>query len=375
MIEMVSLSWLVLELTDSPSKVAFVGIARMLPMAILGLVAGTISDRISKMRILKYVQSVNTLVALFILILIHLDVISYWHAYISIFITGCGWVLDFTARRALYPNLFSGHLLINAISLDTASLTGSMMVGSILGGVAITLGGFSAAYTIITVMYLIALLLIVNISKYHTENTPYDKSKLLETIKEYIETIKSNRTIRATFLVTVVLNFFGFPYMLMVPVIARDFLGVEEFLFGLLLSAAGMGALLGSLVIASINVNRKGLVYVFGSVLMLFALFLFSISTSYTTSLLLLFLAGIGTSGFGTMQVIIALSSVKPHLRGRAMGAIALGIGSSPLGMLLVGYLAELFGAPSALAMLTSTGVIIMSCLWAFLPDLRTNSI
>jgi predicted MFS family arabinose efflux permease len=75
------------------------------------------------------------------------------------------------------------------------------------------------------------------------------------------------------------------------------------------------------------------------------------------------------------MQVIIALSSVKPHLRGRAMGAIALGIGSSPLGMLLVGYLAELFGAPSALAMLTSTGVIIMSCLWAFLPDLRTNSI
>lgn len=371
---MVALSWLVLELTDSPSKVAFVGIARMLPMAILGLAAGAISDRISKMQILKYVQSVNTLVGVFILILIQLDAISYWHAYISIFITGCGWVLDFTARRALYPDLFSGRLLTNAISLDTASLTGSMMVGSILGGAAITLGGFSVAFTIMIIMYFMALLLIVNISKHHVENTPYHKVALLETVNEYINTLRANRTIRATFMVTVALNFFGFPYMLMVPVIARDFLGVEEFLFGLLLSAAGLGALLGSLVIASVNVNRKGFVYVFGSILMLFALFLFSLSTSYTTSLLLLFLAGIGTSGFGTMQVIISLASVEPHLRGRAMGAIALGIGASPVGILIVGYLADLFGAPYALAILTSTGIAVMLCLWLFLPELRTKS-
>ena len=64
MIEMVALSWLVLELTDSPSKVAFVGIARMVPMAILGLIAGTVSDRIPKLLILKYVQALNILISI-----------------------------------------------------------------------------------------------------------------------------------------------------------------------------------------------------------------------------------------------------------------------------------------------------------------------
>ena len=164
MIEMVCLSWLVLELTDSPSKVAFVGIARMVPMAVFGLIAGTISDRIPKILILKYVQGLNIVVSLVMLVLIQSNSIVYWHSYLSILLTGSGWVLDFTARRALYPELFSGRILTNAISLDTASLTGSMMLGSILGGLAINMGGFSTAYIIMISMYILAMILFINIS-------------------------------------------------------------------------------------------------------------------------------------------------------------------------------------------------------------------
>ncbi|MQG00336.1 MAG: MFS transporter [SAR202 cluster bacterium] len=371
MIEMVCLSWLVLELTDSPSKVAFVGIARMVPMAVFGLIAGTISDRIPKILILKYVQGLNIVVSLVMLVLIQSNSIVYWHSYLSILLTGSGWVLDFTARRALYPELFSGRILTNAISLDTASLTGSMMLGSILGGLAINMGGFSTAYILMISMYILALILFINISTDNPKKQDNYEQGINETIKEYLYTLRSNKLIRSTFLVTLALNFFGFPYMLMVPVIARDSLGANELLFGILLSAAGTGALLGSLVIASLNINRKGLVYVFGSIIMLIALLIFSMSSSYHFSLIALFVAGLGTSGFGTMQVIISLSAVPQNLRGRAMGVIALGIGSSPLGTLLVGTLADTYGAQTALGLLTSVGILVMSSLWFLLPELR----
>ena len=144
--------------------------------------------------------------------------------------------MDFTARRALYPELFEGRILTNAISLDTASLTGSMMLGSILGGLAINLGGFSAAYVLMISMYLIALMIFINISSDSQREQPNNKQGINETVKEYLYTLKSNKLIRSTFLVTLALNFFGFPYMLMVPVIARDTLGANELLFGILLS-------------------------------------------------------------------------------------------------------------------------------------------
>jgi len=169
----------------------------------------------------------------------------------------------------------------------------------------------------------------------------------------------------------VVLNFFGFPYVQMVPVIARDVLGVDEVLFGVLMSAAGTGALIGSLVIASKQISRQGTVYIMGASLMLVALFLFAFSKVYVISVVLLFVTGLGTSGFATMQIIIALRVVAPEMRGRAMGAIALGIGASPLGMAVMGVLAEVLGTQTALALLAGSGLIVMLIMGRLLPELR----
>ena len=104
---------------------------------------------------------------------------------------------------------------------------------------------------------------------------------------------------------------------------------------------------------------------------MLAALFLFAFSQVYVVSIVLLFLAGLGTSGFGTMQIAIALRAVSAEMRGRAMGAIALGIGTSPPGMLVVGQLAEALNPQLALAMLTGIGLLVMTIMRWWLPELR----
>ena len=107
---------------------------------------------------------------------------------------------------------------------------------------------------------------------------------------------------------------------------------------------------------------------------MMAALFLFAFSKVYIVSIVLLFAAGLGTSGFGTMQVIIALRAVSPEMRGRAMGAIALGIGASPLGMFVLGQLAEALGTQTALALLTGSGLVVMTIMRWRLPELRDRA-
>ena len=183
--------------------------------------------------------------------------------------------------------------------------------------------------------------------------------------------IRTTRALWASLTITVCLNFFGFPYMQMVPVIARDELGVGSTLYGLLGAAAGLGSLVGSLFIASRTVRNQGAVYSLGAILMLAAVFVFAFSSLYPLSILLLVISGVGMSGFATMQPAIALQAVPPQMRGRAMGAVALGIGASPLGMFLVGQMAELWGPRAALALLTGSGFIVLNLLRFALPELR----
>ena len=371
MMELVALSWLVLELTDSPSRVALVGVSRMLPMFLLGLVAGSLADRFSKIGVLVSVQILNLVVGCIVLALLVSGNIEVWHVYPAIFLTGTGWTLDFAARRSYYSGLFTPAGLVNAVSLDTAALTGSMMLGPLIGGSLISLVGFSGTYVAIIVMYLLGLVVILSLVKHGVQGSSVPKDSVISQVTDAVRVVRGNRTLWAVFLVTVALNFFGFPYIQMVPVIARDVLRVGEVLFGVLMSAAGMGALVGSLLIASKQISRQGTVYVMGAILMMAALFLFAFSRVYIISVVLLFVAGLGTSGFGTMQVIIALRGVSPEMRGRAMGAIALGIGASPLGMFVMGQLAEALGTQTALALLTGSGLVVMIIMRWRLPELR----
>ena len=115
------------------------------------------------------------------------------------------------------------------------------------------------------------------------------------------------------------------------------------------------------------------MVYTLGAALMLGAVVLFAVSPTYLVSLGLLLAVGMGLSGFATMQSALAMQAVAPELRGRALGAISLGIGAGPLGMLLLGNLAEVVGAPIALAAFAGIGCLLVLVLYWRLPELRAR--
>ena len=373
MMELAVLLWLVLDLTDSPSQVALVGVFRSAPMFLLGLVVGGLADRFPKKYLLLAAQSVNACAATTMAILLARGNVEFWYAYIVVFITGCAWSADFSSRRALVSEVFSGPGLLNAISLDSAVLTGSNMLGPLLGGTLIYLGGFAGAYALLAVLYTTGVLFILSLpapTRAKTEGTQAQPLSQLQTL----QSLRRNHTVLAVLMVTLTLNLFGFPFQQMLPVIARNVLGTGPVLYGALGSAVGVGAIAGSMFIATGRFRRHGTLYSLGGSLMLAALFAFSFSEVYLASVLMLLLAGLGMSAFSILQPVIVLQAVPPHMRGRAMGAIALCIGINPLGVLLVGQLAETWGPQTALALITATGFLVLTILrWRF-PTLRDKA-
>ena len=149
-----------------------------------------------------------------------------------------------------------------------------------------------------------------------------------------------------------------FPYQQLIPVIAERVLNVDAGLMGLLLAAEGLGAMVGAIFIASRRtISYHGRIYLYGSLLALVMLSILSISDVYKASLFILFILGLGAACFGTMQGTIAMLVSREDMRGRALGIVTLGIGASPLGSLVIGAMADITSAPTAIGVNSIIGL------------------
>ena len=370
--EMITLQWLVLQLTDSPAQVALVGVGRMAPMFFLGLVAGSIADRFPKQRVVLAGQAATLVVTSIMLALVATDTIEAWHVYPAIVITGTAKVIDFAARRSYLSDLFEGRRLTNAVALDSVASMGiGSTLGPLLSGALIALYGYTGAYVVIVGATIGATLLVLTIQ--HTGGAAPSVSAAQPGAQATgsFRALRSNHALWAVLAVTVVHNFFCMPYQQMVPVIARDSLGVGSALYGLLASTSGLGALMGTLLIAGHAVRRQGTAYSLGATMILVFVFLFSFSPYYPLSIVLLLAAGLSNAGFVVMQPVLVLQAVPKSLRGRAMGALALSIGVGPLGVLTIGFLAEGYSATTAVAIMAGTGFLLVNLLRLSFPSLR----
>ncbi len=172
--------------------------------------------------------------------------------------------------------------------------------------------------------------------------------------------------------ITVLMNFLMFPYVHLVPVIARDVLHVGPGPMGVLIAAAGMGALVGAVLVASASsIHFHGWLYMGGSMLAFAALLVFALSDRYFLSIPALLVLGLGTAGFSTMQASIVMLVARADVRGQALGVVSLAIGASPLGALLEGAVAGLLSPGFALALNSILGALSIGLIALHMPSLR----
>ena len=386
--QMTMLGWYVFEVTDSAFLVTLVGFSGMGPLVVLGVFGGVLADRLDKRKLLLCTLLANLLAATGMAALIFSDLIfstsnvQFWHAYIVMLIGGIGWGLDMPSRRTIVLDVLGRARVNNAIALDSVGMHSSRMLGPLIGGglISISLFAFSdgygleAGYAVTLVFFITSAVMMLNVKTPPRDATTTTQASpnILKNLVEGVRYVGSEATLLAVVLITVFMNLLLFPYQQLIPVVASDVLYVGPTLMGLLLAFEGLGALMGSILIASAsNLTHHGRVYLGGSIAGLIMLLIFSFSQWYGVSLVLMLMLGLGTAGFGAMQATIMLLVSRDDMRGRGLGILTLAIGAGPIGGLMLGTMADAMGAPRAMTINAVLGLIAVGLVGLLMPSLR----
>ena len=360
------------QLTESPFIVATMLFARMVPTMLLGAFAGALAERVSRRRLMMAGLAVMCIVSIVLVALAVSGRLAIWHIALGAVLSGVFWSGEFPVRRTMLGEVAGLGRLSAAMGLDSATNNFTRMLGPLLGGALLTSLGLEGAYAIGVLLYAAAFINMATLTFDERPAPEIESIDMLTSINEGLAYIRTNRLIAGTLVVTIFVNLFGFSYVSMVPVIGEQKLALEPVAIGVLMSAEGCGALLGSLLVAAwVRTRYYTVIYMLGSTLYLAMILAFSLSTLYTAAALLLFTGGIGIAFFGSMQSTLIFFSAIPRMRTRVMGVLVACIGAGPIGVLHVGLLAEWIGAHHAVTVIAIEGLIAVAVAAVVWPELR----
>lgn len=364
-LETLAVSVYVFEVTESAFLVALMMSARMAPM-LLGAAVGALADRFNRRTILLSGLAIMATVSAVMGVLALTGAIQLWQIAIGSFLTGLFFASEFPVRRTILGEFAGPERIGAALSLDSASNNATRMIGPVVGGILIETVGLHGAYFMAAGFYAFGFLMITGVR--YSRSSPSRAIGLYTSIAEGLRYIRTNRRLVGILLVTVFVNLFGFPFTSMVPVIGKDVMGLSPIPVGFLMSAEGMGAFTGALLLTvAARARYFARIYIGGAVIFLSMTVMFSLSSQFGISMALLLTAGLGVSGFAAMQSVLIFSTAPPEIRSRVMGVLTMCIGAGPIGVLHVGLMAKWFGAQNALTIIGLEGlacVIACAVIW-----------
>ncbi len=355
--------WLVLQLTNSPFLLGLVSAVQFLPLLLFSLVAGVAADRTPKRLMLLATQGGSLILALILGLLTLFNVVRYWHVVILAGLLGTINAFDTPTRQSFVIELVGKKDLMNAIVLNSSAFNAARVIGPALAGLAIGKLGMATCFLLNAASFLavIAGLLLMNVP-----DVAYDRPEetmVWKKIGEGLHYIWKTPIILSTITLTALLSTFSMNFSVLIPVLARNTLGRQAEGYGYLMSALGIGALAGSLVLALLSHRgpQRGLLLSGSIGLCVFQLFL-SLNRSYPLALLFLGLMGWSMITFvSTVNTTLQLN-VPDNLRGRVMSVYSLVfLGVTPLGSLFSGSIAHIGGAPAGLAAGALVGLLSLA--------------
>ena len=372
--ELLVLSWLILQLTDSYLQLGMVLVFNNLPRPAISLFTGLIADRFDRRLILFIAQTVNTSTAGAVLtaLIVDIDAIKPWHVFAVIFLQGALRAIEDPSRRTGILDIVGPQRLVNALSLDVLTHTAGKMAGPLLAGILLATVGFQGAYIFVLVIHLANLGLVTQLRIPQSPGNPR-REPVWRSLAVGVRYALGSRELLGVMYVTIIMNALAFPVQQFVPAVGRDNLHVGIGLVGLLVAAEGLGQWAGAGALAfRRNHANRGAVFVLGSVLVLVTALWFVWSPWYVLALLVLAVGGIGQAGFGTMQSAITMLAAPPEMRGRMMGVLSqcIGVGTI-LGTLEMGLVASLFSIQWSISGNVLAGMLLVGPVLVFSPLVR----
>ena len=353
-------NWLVYQLTGSARDLGLVNFVGAIPLVPLTLYAGAIADRFEKRRVIFWCQASMMALAFLLAFLCWTGAVRLWHVLLLAFLLGAAQALDTPARQAFVVELVGKEDLSNAIALNSGIFHGARVLGPAAAGVLVATSGVAGAFFVNGVSFIAVLLclFLMDVALIRrTGDGPDSAGDLLGGVRY----LREHRVPGAIVILISLSALFAMPYHVLVPIFAKEILGRGAEGYGVLMSAAGVGAVLGSLFSASLYVGaRKGGAITAGSLTFPFLLLAFAFCRSYAGSILILVAVGFAFVLQNAPANSLLQQLVPDHLRGRVMALyVSLFLGLMRIGSLLLGGLASMTSAPVALAALAAAGLLV----------------
>lgn len=345
----VATSWLVYRLTDSAIFLGVLGFVTQIPTFLFAAFGGALVDRFSRHRILIGTQFCSMLQSFALAYLALSGRITIGQILALSLFQGMVNALDTPARQAFVVEMVEKREdLSNAIALNSSMFNGARLIGPAVGGLLLASFGEGYCFLVDGFSYLavIASLLAMTIRKQPPGAT---SGTMLRGIWEGFRYAFGFPPIRAILLLAGLISLVAFPYIVLMPVFARDVLGGGPNTLGFLMAAGGVGALAGALYLASrTTVRGLGKLIASTAVVTGVGLAAFSESRSPWLSYLLMSVVGFGMIVLAASSNTVLQTVVDDDKRGRVMSLFVMAfLGMSPFGNLLAGALADRIGAPA----------------------------
>lgn len=366
-----ALGWLILETTNSPFLLGLNGFLSSAPSLFFSLPGGAIADRLNRRKLMIYTQTAMMILALVLAILTSFRVIKIGEILLISFLTGLASALNNPAYQALVPDLVERDDLVNAIALNSAQFNMSRAIGPTIAGLALGSLGAAGCFFLNSVSFLalIVALLIITVPPHPFKEGPTVWAAMLEGLSF----VSKNRIMIILLSVPAILSLLGLPFVVLMPVVARDLLNVGASGLGYLMAGAGVGAVISALTLAAQGrAERKGRFILSSAALFSLALILLARAHNFWWAFFLLVVLGATMVGALALTNSTLQMASPPELRGRIMSMYNLAVlGLAPLGSLQVGSVAEALGVRFALGLGGALCAVYFILLLIFLPRLR----
>jgi MFS family permease len=342
----VTIGFVAYDLTGLATVLGIIAAGMGIPMLTLALVGGVVADRVRKRNIVFVTQSAIGLSVLAIGILIITDRIEIWHLFALSLVQGTTFAFNMPARQAYIAEIVKREHLMNAVALNNAGMSLSRIAGPAVGGVLIGIAfvGPGGVFIVMAAMYVIAVTALAWLPPGSAHPSRRSGAQQLLDGLRYVKSHPVLRILLGLALAPIIL---GMPYVQIMPVFAADVFEVGASGLGTLMAVNGVGALVGSLVIASSgNIQRRGLAQLILGMVFGVGLAGFAFSPSYLLALVAIFIVGAAGSGYMTLNNTLIIMNCDKEYHGRVMSLGMMAFSLMPLGSVPVAWIVDQVGAP-----------------------------
>jgi MFS family permease len=372
--QQVAMSWLVYRLTGSAMLLGVVGFTSQIPTILVSPVAGVLADRWDRRRLLIATQALAMFQAAFLALVVLTGIVQIWQIILLSLILGVVNAFDIPIRQSFVIEMVEHRDdLGNAIALNSSMVNGARLLGPSIAGLLVASVGEGVCFILNAVSYLAVIVALTAMRIPRGSHQIRPRRHILHELHEGFMYAYTFGPIRSILLLVALVSLLGMPYTVLVPVFAKEILHGGAHTFGFLMTAAGCGALAGTLYLASRrSVLGLGRVMVMAAILFAAGIVSFALSSRFILSL-----AALALAGFGAMTLVASCNTVLQTVldedkRGRVMSFFTMAfLGVAPFGSLGAGAMAGIIG-PQDTLLLGGAGCLVGAAVFArHLPEIR----